>query len=194
MAIKYLTPIGVLAASSAPSTDLTGSLYYNTSDNKLYTYSGSAWVVVGAGTATTDQYTYTATASQTSVSGPDDNSNTLSYTVGQEQVFLNGNLLVRGSDYTASTGTSITGLSAMASGDIISIYAFGSFNVVSAVNLSSYTAKGTLVVGTSTSAISTLAAGTNGYYLKADSTQATGLVWAPVADDDQTILASQIFG
>ena len=48
MAKKFLTPIGVLAASSAPSDTLTGSLYYNTSDNKLYTYSGSAWVAVGA--------------------------------------------------------------------------------------------------------------------------------------------------
>ena len=52
MAKKFLTPIGVLAVSSEPSTTVAGSIYYNTSDNKLYTYSGSAWVVVGAAAST----------------------------------------------------------------------------------------------------------------------------------------------
>jgi len=51
-------------------------------------------------------YIYTATAGQTTFTGSDDNSATLSYTVGSIQVFLNG-ILLDGSDYTATSGTSI---------------------------------------------------------------------------------------
>ena len=49
------------------------------------------------------------------------------------------------------------------------------------VPLATVTAKGDLIVGTGSAAVSNLAAGTNGYYLQADSTQATGLKWAAVS-------------
>jgi len=52
----------------------------------------------------------TAAGGETSLSGYDNASQALSYTPGQEQVYLNGILLVRGDDYTATNGTSITGL------------------------------------------------------------------------------------
>ena len=113
-------------------------------------------------------------------------------------MYVNGNLLVRTSDYTATTGTSITALSALAASDIVSVVAFGTFNVANAVLLSNYPAKGTVVAGTGASTIGSLAVGTDGYYLKADSTQTTGLNWAtvtvPSADNDQNILANQVFG
>jgi len=51
-------------------------------------------------------YIYTATAGQTTFTGSDDNSATLSYTAGTIQVFLNG-ILLDGSDYTATSGTSV---------------------------------------------------------------------------------------
>ena len=44
----------------------------------------------------------------TSLSGLDDNSVSLVYSVGYEQVYRNGVLLSRGNDYTATTGNSIT--------------------------------------------------------------------------------------
>jgi hypothetical protein len=45
---------------------------------------------------------------------------------------------------------------------------------------STVTTKGDLIVATGSAAVSRLGAGTNGFYLKADSAQSTGLVWAQV--------------
>ena len=47
----------------------------------------------------------TMSGGETSLSGYDNASQALSYTPGQEQVYLNGILLVRGDDYTATNGT-----------------------------------------------------------------------------------------
>lgn len=62
-----------------------------------------------------------ATSGQTSISGTDDNSVSLQYTAGYEQVYINGVLMYRGTDYTASNGTSITMLSGLTLSDTIEI-------------------------------------------------------------------------
>jgi hypothetical protein len=71
----------------------------------------------------------TAAGGETSLSGYDNASQALSYTPGQEQVYLNGILLVRGDDYTATNGTSITGLSALAANDFIQVNCYNNFSV-----------------------------------------------------------------
>ena len=73
----------------------------------------------------------TAAGGETSLSGYDNASQALSYTPGQEQVYLNGILLVRGDDYTATNGTSITGLSALAANDFVQINCYNNFSVAS---------------------------------------------------------------
>ena len=73
----------------------------------------------------------TASGSETSLSGYDNNNQALSYTPGQEQVYLNGILLVRGEDYTATNGTSITNLSALAADDYVQINCYNNFSVAS---------------------------------------------------------------
>ena len=73
----------------------------------------------------------TMSGGETSLSGYDNASQALSYTPGQEQVYLNGILLVRGDDYTATNGTSITGLSALAASDFIQINCYNNFSVAS---------------------------------------------------------------
>ena len=56
-------------------------------------------------------------------------------------------------------------------------------------------AKGDLLVGTANNSLDNLAAGTNGTYLRVNSSTTTGLEWASVIpDDDQFILAGQVFG
>jgi len=59
----------------------------------------------------------------TSLSGLDDNSVSLVYSVGYEQVYRNGVLLSRGNDYTATNGTTITLIDATITGDIIEVFA-----------------------------------------------------------------------
>ena len=92
-------------------------------------YDGANWIAASsAGTASLIIYEYTATSNQTTFSGSDDNSATLSYSVNNLQVSLNGVLLDSG-DYTLPSGTSIVLGSGAATGDLLTVYAFKSFTV-----------------------------------------------------------------
>jgi len=131
------------AKSSPPSVDndgnalLTGALYWNTVSNIMFVWSGSAWGSISS-SAEIYRYKYILSGGETSVSGPDANGATLSYLVGKEQVYLNGILLVRTTDYTATNGTSISSLAALANGDILEIITFTSFEVANAVTQTTY--------------------------------------------------------
>jgi hypothetical protein len=101
-------------------------------------YDGTNWVTVAGdgqqGSAATSSsistWVKTAAGGETSVSGTGDTGyGTLAYTVGQELVYLNGVLLDRGDDYTATNGTSITGLTALAANDVITVWTVNSFSV-----------------------------------------------------------------
>jgi hypothetical protein len=94
----------------------------------MYVWSGSAWTEISS-SAEIIAYKYTGAGGATSVSGADDNGLTLTYTVGKEQVYINGVLQVRGSDYVATTGSSITGMAAMLADDIVTVLAFTAFVV-----------------------------------------------------------------
>ena len=71
----------------------------------------------------------TASGGETSLTGYDNASQVLAYTPGQEQVYLNGILLVRGDDYTATNGTSITNLSALAASDFVQVNCYSNFSI-----------------------------------------------------------------
>ena len=131
------------AKASAPSVDndgnalLTGALYWNTVTNLMFVWSGSAWGSISS-SAEIYRYRYTASGGETSVSGADANGATLSYIVGKEQVYLNGVLLARTSDYTATNGTSISSLAALTASDIVEIITFTSFEVANAVTQTNF--------------------------------------------------------
>jgi hypothetical protein len=120
---------------------------------------------------------YTSTGGETTLSGTDGFSTTLAYPIGAEQVYLNGVLLERGVDYTASTGTSITGLTALVAGDIATVVSPSSFSVANAIQLSQFTAVGDILAGTGSSTETAVHVGSNDQVLVADSTQTTGLAW-----------------
>ena len=75
------------------------------------------------------QWTYTAVGGETTLSGYDSKGQPLQYLTNQEQFFLNGVMLVRNVDYTASTGTTITGLTALSASDFVEILTYSNFNV-----------------------------------------------------------------
>jgi hypothetical protein len=102
-----------------------------TNGKALYAYNGTEWVPLNtAGNlVNSTRWQYTAVGSETSLSGNDDNGESLIYTPGYEQVYLNGVLLARDSDYTATTGTTITGLTALTAGYIVEVIAYNNINV-----------------------------------------------------------------
>ena len=174
------------AKSSAPTLDndgnaiTTGAIYWDTSAAAMYAWSGSAWASISS-TAAIYRYKYVASGGETSVSGADANGLTLSYLPGKEQVYLNGVLLVRTTDYTATTGTSITALAALAASDIVEIITFTAFDLATAIQQAIFTAKGDILAATASATAGKLAVGTNGQYLSADSATATGLSWVTPA-------------
>jgi hypothetical protein len=171
------------AKSTAPSVDndgnalITGAIYWNSSSNQMYAWTGSAWGSISS-TADIYRFRYTASGGETSLSGPDANGLTLSYIVGKEQVYLNGVLLARTSDYTASNGSSITSLAALAASDIVEIITFTAFELADSIARSLFDAKGDLLVATSADTPGKLTVGSNGQVLVADSAEATGLKWS----------------
>jgi hypothetical protein len=177
--------------SSAPTVDndgnalIEGSIYWNSVDNAMYAWTGSEWGSISS-TAEIYRFRFTAAGGETSISGLDDNGLTLSYLPGKEQVYLNGVLLARTSDYTASNGTSITSLSALAASDIVEVITFTSFEVADAIARTVFDAKGDLLVGTAADTVGKLTVGTNGYFLKADSSTSTGLSWGAVVTNPLT--------
>jgi hypothetical protein len=174
------------AKSSAPSVDndgnalITGAIYWNSTTNQMFAWTGSAWGSISS-TADIYRFRYTASGGETSKSGPDDNGLTLAYIPGKEQVYLNGVLLARTSDYTASNGSSITSLAALAAGDILEVITFTAFELADSIARSVFDAKGDLLVGTSNDTPGKISVGTNGQYLSADSSTATGLAWVTPA-------------
>jgi hypothetical protein len=175
------------AKATAPSVDndgnalVAGALYWNTTSNAMQVWSGSAWGGITSA-VTSSRWSKTAAGGETTLNGADNNSVTLSYTAGYEQVYLNGVLLVRGDDYTASNGSSITGISALTAGDIVEVLSWTPYSVANALTVSTIDAKGDLLVGTASDTIGRLAVGTNGYVLTADSAQTSGIKWsAPAA-------------
>ena len=104
--------------ASAPSSPSTGDIWVD-SDGDVTT-----------GSQQFQRFRFVASGGETSISGVDANGATLAYTAGTEIVALNGSTLVRGQDYTATNGTSITGLSpALVANDVVEVFSFMAFNV-----------------------------------------------------------------
>lgn len=96
-------------------------------------YDGANWIAAtAAGTTSMTRYRYVATSGQTTFSGADANSATMSYTSNNIVVNRNGSTLDP-SEYTATNGTSVVLSVAAGTGDIIDIIAFKSFTVADTV-------------------------------------------------------------
>jgi hypothetical protein len=77
-----------------------------------------------------NRFLFTATSGQTTFSGADDDSRTLSYTDAKFlDIYLNGVLLDPNTDYTATTGTSVVLAEGAATDDLVEIIAFDTFSL-----------------------------------------------------------------
>ena len=76
------------------------------------------------------RFIYQATAGQTSFSGSDANSNTLTYADGEYvDVYQNGILLKPATDYTSTTGTTVVLVTGASVNDVIEIVAYDAFSI-----------------------------------------------------------------
>lgn len=102
-----------------------------TNGKALYAYNGTEWVPLNTSgnLVNATRWQKVATGGETTLSGNDDTGDALSYTPGFEQVYLNGVLLARDLDYTATDGTTITGLAALTAGYIVEVIAYNNINV-----------------------------------------------------------------
>ena len=102
--------------------------------------------------AVRSRYYFTASGGETSLSGTDDNSNTLTFTDGNYvDVSLNGVALVAGSDYNTTTANTIGGLTALTASDVVEVVVYDTFSVFSGNVNSDFSVGGDLTItGTTT--------------------------------------------
>ena len=88
------------------------------------------------GTGVRSRFYYTqSSGGGTSVSGSSDDGTSLAFSDGAYvDVFLNGVLLVAGTDYNTSTANTIAGLAALANGDVVEVVVYDIFTVADTVS------------------------------------------------------------
>jgi hypothetical protein len=116
------------AKASPPAVDndgnalITGALYFDTTANLMRVYTGTTWVDAGSSVnGTSERNVYTATSGQTTFAA--------TYDIGFVDVYLNGVKLIAGTDYTATSGTSVVLTTGAALNDTVDIVAYGAFNI-----------------------------------------------------------------
>jgi hypothetical protein len=97
----------------------------------LFAWNGSEWIPLNGGTnfSTIQRWSKVFEGGETSISGNDSQENLLIYTPGYEQVYLNGILLVRNEDYTATDGVEINLSSPLSEDDVLDIIIFIPVNI-----------------------------------------------------------------
>jgi hypothetical protein len=155
---------------------------------------GSIWVDTDGVAASIQRLRWkkTPSAGTTVFTGNNDDGNfSLVYTPNYEEVFLNGVLLVRGVDYAATSGTSITFVEGTVAGDIVEVFCTPNLAVTDVYTTSQsearylskslVDAKGDLYVATADNTTARLAVGNNDQILVADSAATTGVAWKSYA-------------
>ena len=124
------------ASSTAPATSIDGSnlqvgeVYFDTVFNGMKVYDGTDWEdAFSAASLSASRWVKTVAGGETSLSGNDDNSLTLVYTPGIEEVYLNGVKLIRGSDYIGNSGSVISNLEPLSASSVVEVISYSGFTV-----------------------------------------------------------------
>ncbi len=125
----------VEVGSNPASLTINDAITFPTSDgsaNQVLRTNGSGTLSFATlGGSGISIFKYTISSNTTAITGNDDDSNSLSYTIGSEQVFLNGVKLVDGgTDYTATNSTTITLAQNAISGDVVEVVAVTAADLV----------------------------------------------------------------
>ena len=125
--------------SSDPTVDndgdalVQGALYFSSSSSAMQVYDGANWIAASSsGVASLTLFEYTATAGQTAFSGNDDNGLSMSFIAANLLVTMNG-VILDPSDFTTTSGLTVTLDVGAAVNDVVNIYAFKSFQVADTV-------------------------------------------------------------
>ena len=145
---------------------------------------GQIWIESDSNSDVFDQniirrHTFTATAGQTAFTA------SVAFVDGYEQVYFNGLLLLRTTDYTTSSNTTVTLVSAAAAGDIIEIVTITNLNSVNTYTqseINGYLANKKTEVSSAISANSNLAAGYR-YFVTSASALTLTLPASPSVND-----------
>lgn len=127
---------------------------YTTPNTSTITLSANAQsgdiveVVAISGTAEASKYKYSISTNTVNITGADDSNVTLSYTPGQELVYLNGLKLIFGSDYSTPNTSHIVLTANAATGDSVEVLTFppGSGVISDLANSSIYGSSNTSIL------------------------------------------------
>ena len=143
------------------------------------------------------RYMYTATASQTTFSGTDTQNLTLNYTDSNfVDVYLNGVLLKTGTDYTATSGTSVVLASGAVADDIVEIIVYDTFAVANFYNRTDSDSRYVNIDGdTMTGALAGTTATFSGIIKTDDTTDATSTTDGSLqTDGGLSVVKKSVFG
>jgi len=164
--------------SSDPTVDndgdalVQGALYFSSSSSSMQVYDGANWIAASSsGIASLTLFEYTATAGQTAFSGSDDNGLSMSFIAANLIVTMNG-VILDPSDYTTTSGLTVTLDVGAAVGDVVNIYAFKSFQVADTVPA---TTGGTFIGPVQFNSNVTVSGTVDGRDLAADGTKLDGI-------------------
>ena len=165
------------AKSTAPTVDnqgnalTVGALYFNTSVNAMYNWTGSAWTVM----ATSGDISAVYVTSPLTGGGA---SGDVTVAIQAGTTTQSGAVSLTDSTASTSTTTAATPNAVKTAYDLAN----------AAVPKSTVTTKGDIIVASGSAAVARLGVGTDGYLLTASSTATNGLTWAaaPVSLPSQT--------
>jgi hypothetical protein len=110
-------------SASAPITPEEGDAWFDNTDGKFYVYDGSFWVETGqtdAAFSSYNRWTKVISASTVNITGLDDNGTNLDYSLGLEQLYING-VFIDESSYTATSGSAIVLNEAVLPTDLVEV-------------------------------------------------------------------------
>jgi hypothetical protein len=173
---KLLNKVNLPRYSSAPSTPSEADLYYNTSDDKIYVYTGAAWVEVGSGAGGSGVFYQSSEPSSpsdgdiwidsddevASVTSVTDSTSTTSSTVAASATAVKAAYDLATTKAKVSVGT--TAPVTPSTGDVW-VDTAGTATAINAVPLAALTGTGAMIYGASAGTAATLAIGTDSQVL-----------------------------